>query len=155
MKKKLIFVFLFLAALFAAVVAPVGFHSTVAGMRRAVQDSPGSWMYQSDNLIVMVWTYGQKYAWATISKTGEVVQNLAFMRNGQCADCTTIAQFTYWLETHGFQRAFTQDLPAEIVATLTSFRMYLVSLAQETLPSFLMVPAAIIPTSILSEGELQ
>lgn len=147
-----------LAVLISSLIAlkPLGMGATVQGMQRAIQDQPGTFLYENEKLIVAAWNYGSRYAFAVIAKSGEVVQNLCQMKGGQSCDWKTIAEFAKWMEGNGFKNVLASDLPKDIVAVLGTYRTFLLSTVPQGMsPALIFVPVGLIEQNFIPTGVAQ
>lgn len=127
----------------AAVIAPISIYATLEGMRAAAGGQVGTFLMESDKVIVFAWSKGSNWNFAAIAKDGKpVLDMLAEFANGQKVDTWTFTQFIRDLEVVGYRQISPEMLPAGVSGTLLSYTAELVMLGVRALPSVMVIPLA-------------
>ncbi len=147
MKKLIIIILLFLLFVFGASVWPVGFHSTLTGMRAAAADKPGTFIYAGQGLYLLSWPHQGGYAFAVINQRGDLVDDLARMVNGTGTSIYKMSDLIKWMESQGWQRISGAQLPVSIGQVLLGQVMWSVIQGSQALTTVVILPAGLlIPT---------
>lgn len=126
-----------------AVIAPISIYATLEGMRAAAGGQAGTFLMESDKVIVFAWSKGSNWNFAAIAKDGKpVLDMLADFANGQKVDTWTFSQFIRDLESVGYKQISPEMLPAGVSGTLLSYTAELVMLGVRALPSVMVIPLA-------------
>jgi hypothetical protein len=124
----------------AAVQSPIGAGATFYGLKSVVQQAPGTFVMQANNMILMAWPTGAKYAFALFcdgacplaETTGRVVQTMSF------------SETVRYLESCGWTYMQPENLPTWITSALATGTVEAMVAAMRSLPSIWMVPVIIL-----------
>jgi hypothetical protein len=121
---------------------PVGFYTTLVGIRSAVACAPGTFLMENKDVVMAAWPFGGNYAFASFSKTGKpIVDLMAEMGgNGQRTDVFTMSSLTRYLEDNGWRYITPDRLPLPLLATLKSYAAVSLENAPQTFTTILVVP---------------
>lgn len=144
MKKMIIPILLLLALLFGAAVWPIGFHSTLSGMRAAAADKPGTMIYAGQGLYMLAWPHRGGYAFAVINQAGSLVDDLAQMVNGTGTDIYRMSDLVRWMESNGWQRISGAQLPVSIGQVLLGQVMWGVIQGSRALTTVIILPTGLL-----------
>ncbi len=144
MKKLIIPILLFLLFVFGAAVWPIGFHSTLSGMRAAAADKAGTMIYAGQGLYMLAWPHRGGYAFAVINQSGSLVDDLAQLVNGTGTDIYRMSDLVSWLERQGWQRISGAQLPVSIGQVLLGQVMWSVIQGSRALTTVIILPAGLL-----------
>lgn len=122
MKIAILLVVMLLSAACAGLdVAPA---HTVNGLLRAVQNAPGTFMMQSEKLIMVAWPQGGNYGFAVFTRDGHGVEQFKELASccGTKASSPTMSQLVQFLKNEGWTRIYA--LPAATAAQIRSLAKY-------------------------------
>lgn len=126
-----------------AVMKPLNFYDTLAGMRSVVEGAKGTFAYEKDNLMVLAWQQGGKYAFVTATKDGSVFDSIKKICNGNLCDWKTMVEFVKWLEGQGYKLCPADKIPMQLTTTLTGYGTMLITMGLRSLPSMLVLPVGV------------
>ncbi len=126
-------------------VQTVGLGETLAGIQAAVQGQPGTFIMESDRLVLVAWARSNSWCFASFSKQGKpVIDLLSEMGwNAQAVDTFSFSDFVKSLEASGWKTITPDKLPPALLATLQSFTVTAVETAANSLPTVLILPVVI------------
>ena len=143
MKKflRILFVILVLLGSFAAAVHPLSLYDTIRGMQGAAAGRIGTAIYEGNGLYVMMWPARGQYGFAVINQSGDLVDDLAKMVNGNGTTVWRMSDLVRWMESNGYQRIDPRSLPVAISQVLLSQFMTAVAAGSRSLITPLLIPA--------------
>ena len=130
------------AVQFAQQIQAIDPATTLRGMSLAVNGSPGTYVLQQGEYILMGWPSGERYAWVIFNQAG----NLANMANRLCGNraCPELAgDFYNWLTNNGWVAISSGAIPAGITSTIKQLA-YLLSMGA----SFPVIPVMLMPAIV-------
>jgi hypothetical protein len=107
----------------AQTLTEVSFADTLDGMVRAASGARGTFLYMKDDLVLMGWnTSVDRFAFVTLSKSGNPVRDLAFAAGGKGQEThfKSMLELIEGLLAKGWIRATPALLPAEFKLILQS-----------------------------------
>jgi hypothetical protein len=137
-----------------AVIAPISIYATLQGMRAAAAGNAGTFLMESDKVIVFAWSKGNAWNFAAIARDGRPVLDMVkeFV-NGQKIDTYSFSGFIKSLESVGFKQITPDLLPAEVTGTLLGYTTELLSLGVRALPSVMVIP--VVPSMLEVPGRVE
>jgi len=138
----------------ASVIAPISIYATLQGMRAAAAGNAGTFLMESDKVIVFAWSKGSAWNFAAIARDGRPVLDMVkeFV-NGQKIDTYSFSGFIKSLESAGFKQITPDLLPAEVTGTLLGYTTELLSLGVRALPSVMVIP--VVPSMLEVPGRVE
>lgn len=97
---------------------------TANGLLRAVQNAPGTFMMQSEKLVMVAWPQGANYGFAVFTRDGHAVEQFKELASccGTKASSPTMGQLVQFLKDQGWTRIYA--LPAATAAQIRSLARY-------------------------------
>jgi len=129
------------AHVYSTEVQPIGFYTTLQGMISCVKGAPGTSIYSSEKLIMMVFPQGTKYGFIVLDKLGNPLYDLVKAGgNGQkvCPEC--MSEVINFLKMTTWKRILPAELPGPFLITLESYATAAISVGSSTLVNLILIP---------------
>jgi hypothetical protein len=124
----------------AAVQSPIGAGATFYGMKSVMQQAPGTFVMQANNMILMAWPKGSNYAFAMFCDGACPNASLT----GKTIGTMTFVDTVKYLESMGWKYIQPSDLPGWITKALAMGTAEAAMTAMRALPSIWIVPVIIL-----------
>lgn len=118
----------------------IDFYHTLAGMRAAAQGQPGTAVWGNGQLLVYMFQHGAGYGFAVVNQSGQPVDDLLRMVNGNGMSVRTAAEFIRGLEANGYTRLSPEQIPLTWSQMLLSYFAAAVSAGSRSLITPLILP---------------
>ncbi len=116
--------------------AALGAQETFQGLRAAMSCSPGTFIMERGNLLLMAWPRGAGYAFAILGKDGATGKDLTGLR----VSTLSIAAMLKSLEQGGWQSILPAAVPSTIAKALGMLTVEMALTSMRSLPTIFLVP---------------
>jgi hypothetical protein len=126
---------------YSAEIQIIGFYETLQGMISCVKNQPGTAIYSSEKLIMMVFPQGTKYGFIVLDRLGNPLYDLVKAGgNGQkvCPEC--MGEVINFLRMTTWRKILPAELPAQFLLTLQAYSTAAISVGSRALVSLIVIP---------------